>query len=255
MADKIDQRMSMLAPEIAGYKERNLFTPKEIQKIITMRRVHECKIHRRKKNLHDFVAYIESEKKFEKLRNRRIKKAHASHLETDSILIKNIMSIYKWALYLFKEKGLVSEFADFCIEKKLLDDMKEVMGELCLKNPTDVDLWIFFAEKLWEINDIESARNTFIKCTGVNSDNNRVFVEFFRLECAYAEKINRINKEMGISVDEKDEIETGEIAMAIFKEIYTRFGTTDIDECMSIAKMVDDLSEKMKAYLNESLNE
>lgn len=251
MNDKIEQRMERLAPEIESYQHRGIFTPKELSKIVEIRRGFEIKLQRHKKNLNDFLKYIESEKKFEKLRNRRIKKVHASFEETDSLVEKNILGIYKMALYYFNEPALLRDFAHFCIKTKNLEIMKETFAEKCLKNPKNSDLWIFCASKLWEINDLESARNTFIKSTSVNDDI-RLLIEFFRFECKYAEKVNKLNQEMGVENEDKDEIEKGEVAFMVFKEIVPRASQQDIDGCIEISKIVDGLPEQIMDFISKN---
>lgn len=244
MIDRIQQTLEGLAPELEDYAKRRIFTSREISKIIETRRRFESKLQRSNKKLEDFMQYVESEKKLEKVRNRRIEKSHATVSETDVLLSKNIIRVYKLALHRFSEPIIVKDFAEYCIKRKYYAEMKDTFAAKCLKNLRDTDLIIFCAQKLWEVDDIENARNLFLKILGVSRDA-RLLVEFFRLECAYAEKINKINRELGIEEEEKGDIEKGEVAMVIFRSLVRNANENEIQECVEISKIVPGLVDRI----------
>lgn len=253
MIDRVQQILEGLAPEMDDYSKRKIFTRKEISKIIETRRTFENKLQRSQKKLEDFLQYIESEKKLEKVRNRRILLARNTHAGTEDLLPRNILSIYTKALHHFTEPILMKEFSEFCIRRKFYEEMKKVFLKTCLRRLGDSDLWIYCAQKLWEVNDIESARNMFLQCTGVNRDR-RLLVEFFRLECAYSERINELNRELGIEEEDKDEIEKGEVAFVIFKSLYPVGKENEIEECIGISSVVPGLTKYMQLYIDSKKN-
>jgi len=232
MIDPVQRACERFAPELESYKERKIFTPREINKIVETRRLHEMKINKTARKARDFYRYTESEKVLEKLRNQRISKSCTDMAETDRILSQNIVSIYKRALHHFDEPIFLKELAEYCVKKRLYEDMKEFMATLCLKKPADTDLWIYCARKLEEINDIESARILFLKGEGVNKST-RLLIEFFRFECAYMEKVVQMNEELGI--EDEDDIGSGEAAREIFKRLRETGSEEEISECIEIA--------------------
>lgn len=248
LIDRIQQTLESLAPELEDYRKRKVFTSKEIERIIETRRRFESKIHRGKKQLADFMQYIESEKKLERLRNRRIEQAQASFSETDTLLTKNILRIYRAALHRFEEPIVMKEFSEYCVRRKCYQEMKDVFAKECLRRPCDTDLLVFCAQKLWEVDDVERARSLFLKFAGVNGDL-RLLVEFFRLECAYAARVNAINEELGIEDNEKDDIERGEVAMVIFKALAEKTRGKEIEECLEISKMVPGLRKRAEEHI------
>ncbi|KAI4293051.1 U3 small nucleolar RNA-associated protein 6 [Pancytospora philotis] len=250
MIDRVQAALEKLAPELENYKQRNLFSDKEISVIVETRRRFETKLQRTQKKLEDFLNYVASERRLERIRNKRIDKADAVPAETDALLADNVISIYQRALYHFSEPVLVRDFACYCVKRKSYERLKEVLLAKCLKNLRDTDLWIFAAQKLWEINDIDGARNVFLKCIGVNSDT-RLLVEFFRLECLYAERLNQINDELGIEEDEKSGIEKGDVALAVFRGLIPKIGQAQYQECLEIAACVKGLPEALAVLYEE----
>lgn len=251
MIDRVQHALEAMAPELENYKKRNIFSESEIATIIETRRRFETKLQRSQKKLEDFLNYIASEAQLERIRNKRIKKTDAVHSETDALLGRNILATYRRALYLFDEPSVVKAFTDFCIKHKFYEEMKETLFAKCLRNLRNTDLWVFAAEKLWEINDIEGARGVFLKSIGTNSDL-RLLIEFFRLECLYAERLNQINDELGIEEEEKSGVERGEVALAVFRGMADRIRQAEYEECLEISHKVSGLPDKLTRIFNES---
>lgn len=250
MIDRVQQTLEQLAPELDTYLKKKIFTQREIQKIIDTRRNFEYKLLRNQQRLEYYLNYIESEHKLEKIRNSRIVKFNLTSSDTDTLLDKNVLNVYCRALSKFVEPILVKSFVDFCISKSFYDEMKGIIKDVSLKNTTNPDLWIFFSQTLWQINDFGAARNMFLQYLSINKDK-RVGIEFFRLECLYSVKINRINKELGIEEEADNDIEKGEIAFVVFKSLIP-LEKQYIEECIEIAKMVPGLEEKIQDMLKGS---
>lgn len=242
MIDQIQRVLEWMAPELESYRKRRIFTQKQIQKIIDNRRRFENKLQRSNKKLIDFIIYANSEKSLEKLRSRRVGQLGVGFEETDALLQANIIKIYTRGLHYFSEPALLRDFSEYCVKKKAYSEMKETFATKCLKNLTDTDLWIYCAQKLWEVNDIDGARRLFMKGIGVNSDP-RLCVEFFRLECLYASSLNKINEQLGVSEEEKDEVERGKVACVIFENAKNRLSKVEIEECLEISTLVAGLRE------------
>lgn len=254
MIDGVQRTLERMAEELESYRDRRIFTHKQIQKIIENRRRFENKLHRTKKKISDFLQYADSEKNLEKLRNKKISELGIGFEESDMILQSNIIKIYEKAIYYFNEPILMKDFSEYCIKKKAFTEMKDVFSKKCLKHSIDTDLWVFCAQKLWEIDDIDGARSIFMKGTGVNNDM-RLLIEFFRFECLYAAKLNKINEELGVEEDDKDEIEKGKVALIVFENILKRATEKDIEECFEISKIVPSLEDQMKKMKTESYDE
>lgn len=250
MVDRVQERLERLAPELLDYSNRKIFTPKEIMKITDTRRLFETRLCRSKRRIEDFLQYLESEKKLDKIKNRRMRSMRCPSSEMDLIIRKNISDIYRRAIYQFPEPFLVREYSEYCVKNSFYDEMKTLLSELCLRRTGDTDLWVYTAQKLWDINDIDSARNVFLQATSVNHDC-RLLVEFFRLEVAYAERTNQINQELHIEEDDKGDIEKGAVALAVYRSLLPEASASELRECLEIAKAVPGLADRVGECMGE----
>lgn len=248
MIDRVQKVLEWMAPELDGYKKRHIFSQKQIQRIVENRRRFENKLQRTSKKLLDFLAYIDSEKNLEKIRNKKIAALGTGLEDSDMLLQTNIIKIYERALYYYSEPILLKDFSEYCIKRRAFEKMKEAFAAKCLKNLTDTELWVYCAQKLWEIDDIEGARRLFMKGTGVNSDS-KLCVEFFRLECLYAAKLNKINQELGVADEDRDELEKGKIALVVFENLRRRMNENEILQCVEISGIVSGLNEQLKSLI------
>jgi len=240
MIDPVQRVLEWMAPELESYRKRRIFNQKQIQKIVDNRKRFENKLQRSSKKLLDFLSYISSERNLEKIRNKRIATLGTGLEDTDMLLQANILKIYSRALHYFSEPSLLRDFAEYCVKRRCLTEMKEVFAAKCLKNLTDTDLWVYCAQKLWEVGDIEGARGLFMKGTSVNSEV-RLCIEFFRLECLYANSLNKLNEQLGVAEEDKDDIERGRVAYVVFENMKSRLSKAELEECMEISELIPGL--------------
>lgn len=245
---KIIQSMSL---ELNSYKQRKIFTPLETQNIQEKRMKYEMKMQRLKKNLSDYQNYIKSECKLLKSREKKKENKGIPTETIDENLEKNILRIYRKAFRQFSDKELLIEFSEFCVRRGFNDILKEVMSEQLLKHTQDEEMWIFAAKKLWEIQDIESARNALIKGLGIVEQKKLLMVEFFKLEVAYADKLRRFNRDLGVKPEDFGSVENGDVAFELFKEIATNYTDVEVKQCLRISKLIPGFREKLKGILVE----
>ena len=122
-AKNVYENLKCMMMELNGYKERKIFTPQEIQKILMTRKKYELKLQRLKKNISDYTNYIRYECKLLKSRNQRMLKNNILEQETDINLEKNILRIYKKAFSLFTDIDMVQSFGEFCIKIRFKIDI------------------------------------------------------------------------------------------------------------------------------------
>ncbi|ORD97724.1 UTP6 [Hepatospora eriocheir] len=250
MVKSVQNILESFVPELKGYKDRSVFNSNEIHNIVEKRRHFELKMLRRLKKITDFVAYIKSEEKIRKLRNKRIIKVGTNTIQSDFILERNILSIYIRAMRLFEETSLIKSFVDFCISTGFESEMKRILNEKCMKKPNDRDLWIFAAKKCSDINDIELAREFFIKAISLCDDKeHRIYIEFFRVEVNYMKTLIKFNKDMGIKECDYGEVEKGNVALAVLEEFIDKVTELDLKELAVIAKNFS----KIKSVIEEKL--
>ncbi|CAD25540.1 hypothetical protein [Encephalitozoon cuniculi GB-M1] len=250
MVENIQLGMERMISELEDYKSRGIFSPDELRRIVETRRKYELRLQRPEKKLLDFMRYIKSECILEKIRDKRVKEKKVGASFHDMSIPKKIVELYRSALYRFNDPKIISQFAAYVIKKKMYGEMKNVFAECCTKNPLDVDLWIYCAFKLFEIGDIESSRAMFLKGIRMNSRSSRIRIEFFRMEVMYIEKTEILSREIGLDSDDKDEIERGEVAFAVFADCFNSscFTAKEIDEVLEISKDVKELRKRIEDY-------
>ncbi|XP_045532100.1 U3 small nucleolar RNA-associated protein 6-like [Pieris brassicae] len=251
MTERVQSNLERMIPELEDYKDRGIFTSNELQKIISTRKKHEFRLQRLDKKLLDIMRYIESETSLEKIRDKRLKKMNVDPSLYDRKISERVVELYKNALYRFNDKNIITHFAEYATRKRLFVEMKQVFANFCLKHPLDIDLWIFCASKLFEIDDVDSSRAMFLKGIRINQNDMRLRVEFFRMEILYIGKINMINKEMGIDDDDKDEVEKGDIAFNIFLDSLETFQDINLlSEMIELSKNVKEVNDRITECLN-----
>lgn len=253
MIDKIQRHLELMAPELQSYLNRKIFTRSEIDQIKDQRTLFENRCERTEKRLDDFLNYIKSEQKLEKTRNHRIKQMKIGLDHSDILLTKNVVSIYFRALHYFYNMELIESFSSYCIKRNQQKEMKDIFSKLCLKNISNYKLWLYCAEKLFEINDTEGFRHIVLSSLDFNIKNKmEIYRKFFELECKYVIKMNQIGREFQIDEEDKDEVERGGIPVAIFKEMLSMADKDDknIHESLEISKEIPDLHDKLQILLN-----
>lgn len=240
-----------MSNELDSYKQRKIFKPQEIQKIVEQRKKYEMKLQRTKKNVADYKNYIKNEKKLLKQRNKVMEKKNIKREDTDRDLETNILRIYKNVFKMFNDNSMLEEFGSFCIAHMFLDEMKEIFSQQLLKHPEDEKSWILCSKKFWEIEDIDAARGTLIKGISIVENKKLLMVEFFKLEVMYADKLARYSREMGVEEKEYGDIERGEVAVECFKEIATKCTKIEIEQCLRISKLLPGLRNRLKEMFCE----
>jgi U3 small nucleolar RNA-associated protein 6 len=252
MADKIQTNMERMIPELEDYRSRGIFSPTELEKIVETRRKYELRLQRPDKKLLDFVRYIKSECTLEQTRDRRLRQRKADASLCDKYISRKIVELYRSALYRFGDSKIITQFTQYVMKKRMYGEMKSVFAEHCSRNPNDVDLWIYCANKLFEADDVESARAMFLKGLRMNSRNLKIRIELFKMEIRYVEKIEILNREMGLGEEDKDEVERGEIAFAVFLDYYDCCRDEEgLREILEVSSVVGELRERIESYIKE----
>lgn len=244
MIDRIQRVLEWMAPELESYKKRRIFSQRQVQKIEENRRRFENKLQRSNKKLLDFLMYVDSGKKPEKIRNKKISSSGMGLEETDLLLHANIIKICERALHCYSEPILLKDYSEHCIKRKAIEEMKSTFATKCLKNLTDTDLRVFCVQKLWEIDCVDDALGLFMKGTSINFDS-MLCIEIFRFECLYGNKLNKLNEEFGVTEDDRDEIEKGKIALVVFETFKSRMNHNEIKQCLEFVNHIPSFRENI----------
>lgn len=257
MTERVQMNMERMIPELEDYKNRGLFSSSELRKIIETRRKHEFRLQRPEKRLLDFVRYIRSECTLERIRDRRLRVKKADPSLHDMNIPNRIVELYKDAMYRFNDPKIVVQFTKYVMGRRMYGEMKEVFAKCCSKNPMDVDLWIYCASKLFEIDDVESSRAMFLKGLRMNPRSSRMRIEFFRMEVRYIGKMGVLNRELGLEDDDRDDVERGELAFAVFLDYFDSacLDSDGLGEVLEICEDVHELKRRIEGHVKSNVSE
>lgn len=136
MADKVEVIMEKMADELQYYLTQELFSKREVKKIVKERRNHEYKMQRKDATLLFFMDSIAFEKKLDKLRNKRKKKHTGDKVGGQKMLLmdhsikKRVMYLYDRALRKFKENiALWKEYMEYLILNKSFQKLNRVLAK------------------------------------------------------------------------------------------------------------------------------
>lgn len=249
MSEKVFLNLERMMPELEDYEERGVFTKNELLKIVETRKKHEFRLQRVDKKLMDFIKYIQSETSLEKIRDKRLKKHNLKNTHQDKKISKRVVLLYKLALEKFNEKDLLVDFTEYAKKKDLLFDLKDVYASCCLKNPLDVDLWIFCASNLFEMEEVDGARALFFKGIRMNPNNMKIRKEFFKMEVKY---INKFCALMDNEEEDDDEIQRGDVPFNIFMDTLDVGGDDKtLNEMYKMSKGISQLSSRIEQELKK----
>ena len=120
MADKVDAVMEKMTDELHYYLQQDLFSKREVKKIVKERRNHEYRMQRKDASLLFFTDSIQFEKRLDKLRLKRKKKrigdGKQKNLLMDNSIKKRVMYLYDRALRKYKLNiALWKEYMEYLV--------------------------------------------------------------------------------------------------------------------------------------------
>ena len=120
MADKVDAVIEKMTDELHYYLQQDLFSKREVKKIVKERRNHEYRMQRKDASLLFFTDSIQFEKRLDKLRLKRKKKrigdGKQKNLLMDNSIKKRVMYLYDRALRKYKLNiALWKEYMEYLV--------------------------------------------------------------------------------------------------------------------------------------------
>lgn len=217
MADKAQFYLEQSLPELLDLKEKKLFSPQEIRAITKKRTSFEQALTRKVIRKADFLRYAEYEMNLESLRKQRKKR----------LQIKSKQSVSDWAgprriFFIFDRAtkrfhgdiDLWLQYIDFAKAQKSNKTLGKLFASMLQYHPTNSDLWVLTAKHEIEWNgNMTAARNLMQRGLRLVKDSPTLWVEYFKLELLYLDKIYARRKVLGLDrTDEeiaRDELITG----------------------------------------------
>ncbi|KAG0595028.1 hypothetical protein M758_UG132500 [Ceratodon purpureus] len=221
MADTVAYHMERMLPELEDLEKRGLFSKQELKEIVRQRRDFEYLLKRHSALKQDFLRYVDYETQLESARKER-KEVICRDLRTkgegwkssicDRSSAMRIMLIYERAVTKFKgDLELWLRYAEYCRSQGSRRVQKVLMKAIQL-HPAVPGLWIYAA--VWEAehnSNVTAARALMQQGLRACPKSETLWLEYFRMELIFAEKVKARRLVLGISTPETPAItEAGE---------------------------------------------
>ncbi|KAF7731784.1 U3 snoRNP protein [Apophysomyces ossiformis] len=210
MADTVQFYLERMVPELEDLEKRGFFTKVEIKAIVKKRTNFEYALKRRIAKKIDYLRCIEYEMNLETLRKKRKARMNNTDSEnaqktsiSDYAGTRRIYHLFQRALNKFKgDLSLWMQYIEFAKKNEANNLLSGIFVKALQLHPTKAPLWIMAASWEYEENaNIGAARVLMQRALRLNPHEKSLWLEYFRLELLYVEKIKARRRILGI--DEK----------------------------------------------------
>jgi len=199
MADKVEAVLERMTDELQYYVKEGLFSKKEVKKIVKERRNSEYKLQRKDATLLFFLDSIKFEKQLDRIRAKRMRKQdivdtgkQKSHLG-DHAVKKRVMHLYDRATRKFKLNiSLWKEYLEYLVHHRSFQKLNRVLSLCVQTHSTVLDFWLIGVYTELDLKgNLFSGRKLMLQAIINNSDNPAFYVEYFRFEVRFFEKVKQ----------------------------------------------------------------
>ncbi|KAL4137705.1 hypothetical protein PRIC2_001219 [Phytophthora ramorum] len=192
MADTVQIAMEKMVPELEDLQQRKLFSADEIRQVVDRRRGFEYSLQRQPMRKIDAMRYIEYELKLDALRAARKERLSLVKVTLgDTAGVKRVHNIFDRVL--FKHRGSVElwlQYVAFCKREGSSRVLSHVFSRALQSHPRSAELWIEAASYEFGVSlNVDSARLLMQRAIRLNKHNQKLWLEYFRLELLYVQKL------------------------------------------------------------------
>jgi len=238
MADIVQMRLEQMLPEIEDLEKKKIFNKAELNSIINKRKRFEYFLARRIPKKIDFLRYIEFELNLDALRKKRkdriiaAAKANQKLLKSkgddktqediekseylvslmrvtlsDYSILRHVHSLYNRALKRFPgDVELWVQYLEWAQKSSNSKLLGKVFPRVISLHPTKDIFWVMAASWEFEKNgNALSGRTLLQRGLRINSESKKLWLEYFRLELLYLEKLRERRKILFGKTNENDE--------------------------------------------------
>ncbi|KAK6169354.1 hypothetical protein SNE40_020425 [Patella caerulea] len=230
MAEYVQQNIEDMLPELEQLERVGLFTKDETRQILKKRQGYEYRLRRQTKCKEDFLQYIQYEINCLALLHKRREKTGYSfkQLNLENVIKERINKLFRMATYRFQEdlKLWMSHIA-FCESKDDVVRVGKIFTRMLQVHNKKPEIWILAAKWEFENKNAENARATLQRGLRFNPDSKKLWLEYYRMELLYTDKMQKRKKILGVEDPEmegkKDAVLTGQVAEVVYKQAKEAF--------------------------------
>nr|XP_022316641.1 U3 small nucleolar RNA-associated protein 6 homolog [Crassostrea virginica] len=256
MAEFVQQSIEEMLPELEQMERIGLFTKVETNQILKKRKAQEYRMRRRTKFKEDYMQYIEYEKNVLELIKKRRKSTgiHFKKAEIDYSIVHRIHKLFRHVIARFQsDEELWLLHIRFSLKGKI--HVSRIFAQMLQVHSKKPDLWIVAAKWEFENNkNADNARNLMQRGLRFNPTSKPLWIEYYRLELLFAEKLRKRRELLhttGMESNESSEILDGAIAQIVYKKALEAF-PGDLKFALSflpICRLFDFMSKEEEAMI------
>ncbi|XP_046582827.1 U3 small nucleolar RNA-associated protein 6 homolog [Haliotis rubra] len=228
MAEFVQQSIEEMLPELEQMERVKLFTKAETRQILKKRQSYEYKLRRRTKCREDFLQYIQYEVNVLKLVEKRREGSGCTYkrLEIDVAIIQRIHKLFRLVCLRFQDDvKLWLSHIEFCKSRNERSYVSRLYTRMLQVHNKKPDLWIMAAKWEFEANvNPENARTLLQRGLRFNDTSKQLWIEYYRLELLYAEKLRKRRELLEELADvEEEAVLSGKVAQIVYRKAVEQF--------------------------------
>lgn len=192
MADAALLRLERMLPEVTYFVERQVFTEKEMKRIMDERRVLEMAIHSRATCLKDYMSYIKHEIQVECDRRERFAQLKIQRsTPRDFTIVKRIHSLFRLCLGKYSsDLSVWNQYIEFCTASGCNQALSRVIMMAIKRHPRVASFRVIAADRELQQGTLVSARKLLMRAIRIKTDNRlMIWSQLFKLECSAIHKL------------------------------------------------------------------
>ncbi|OQR76179.1 U3 small nucleolar RNA-associated protein 6-like [Tropilaelaps mercedesae] len=222
MAEIVLRNVEQGIEELELLERIGLFGKHEIRAIVKRRKHFEYRMRRFVKSRAEFLQYINYELSLYRLIQKRRERTQISikRNEIEHSISRRIDLLFRKAEFKFiGDMSLWFSHIEFCKLVKWKSHAAQLFTRLLQLYPTRAEAWIACAKfELEDCGETDSARKTLQRGLRFLKGNRSLWTEYFRMELAYWEKINKRQEVLELDNEEaRDALLDGEIVLIVFR--------------------------------------
>lgn len=206
MADKVETVMEKMVDEFQYYLNEDLFSKREVKKIVKQRRSWEYQMNRKDASLLFFMNAVHFEKQLDKLRIKRKKKQGKGKVEFyDHCVKRRVMYLYDRSTRKFKLNiALWKEYMEYLVLNQSYNKLNRVVSQAVQLHPGVLDFWLVGVYSELDLKgNLFSSRKLMLQAIRNNEDDAKFYVEYFRYELRFLEKVRQRSQILNGSNEKK----------------------------------------------------
>lgn len=208
MADRVEDIMQGMVPELDDLKRKRIFDENEVRHVVRRRREFEYLLQKPGCRAEDYLSCIRYEVALENLRKVRSKALHWKKKTISDVAgIRRMHFIFDRSVKRYKGNlRLWYQYIDFCLRSGSTKILTRVLLRCVKLHPREANLWLLAADRSLKMGQIKAGRTLLLRGLRFMPRSQKLWGEFIKLEVQVARNMQLSGKKDTV----KEKAEGGE---------------------------------------------